>query len=53
MKPTEVKIINPIRVGYSWFYEQYIYDPNGIVRALKSSDGSGNRPKCVCVCETD
>lgn len=46
-------VINPISAGYSWFYEQYIYDPKGIARALKSSEGSGNMPKIVLIVETN
>lgn len=46
-------VINPISAGYSWFYEQYIYDPKGIARALKSSEGSGNMPKIVLIIETN
>ena len=46
MKPN---IINPFAnaTNRSWFFEQQVYDPNGIIRAIKSTDGSGNVPKVI------
>jgi hypothetical protein len=43
------KVINPLKgiTDRSWFFEQQIYDPDGIVRAIKSTDGSGNVPKVI------
>jgi DNA (cytosine-5)-methyltransferase 1 len=42
-------IINPLKdkTQYGWHFEQNIYDDNGITRALKASEGSGNIPKVV------
>lgn len=44
-----MKIINPLKgaTGLSWFFEQQVYDANGIARAVKSTDGSGNVPKVI------
>ena len=49
------KVLNPFKgkSGYSWFFEQQLYSVFGIVRAVKSSDGSGNIPKIILVNETD
>lgn len=43
------KIINPLKgvTNKSWFFEQQVYSPNGIARAIKSTDGSGNIPKVI------
>lgn len=45
----EAKVINPLKgkTGKSWFFEQQVYDENGIARAIKSTDGSGNVPKVI------
>ena len=42
-------IINPLKGGtpYGWHFEQNVYDAHGLVRALKSSEGSGNIPKVI------
>jgi len=42
-------IINPLKnkTDKGWHFEQAVYDDNGITRALKSSEGSGNRPKVM------
>lgn len=42
-------IINPLKdkTDKGWHFEQGVYDENGITRALKSSEGSGNKPKVV------
>lgn len=43
------KVINPLKgiTEYSWFFEQQVYNPDGIARAIKSTDGSGNVPKVI------
>jgi hypothetical protein len=43
------KVINPLKgaTDKSWFFEQQVYDPKGIARAIKSTDGSGNVPKII------
>lgn len=43
------KVKNPLKgkTGKSWFFEQQVYGIHGIVRAIKSSDGSGNVPKVI------
>ena len=48
-------IINPLKgkSGFSWFFEQFVYDPIGCSRALKSTSGSGNIPKVLMYYETD
>lgn len=45
----EAKVINPLKgkTDKSWFFEQQVYDENGIARAIKSTDGSGNVPKVI------
>ena len=45
----EIGIINPFKDvdGVSWFTTQNIYDPRGICRAVKSTEGSGNIPKVI------
>lgn len=49
MKKKEIKIVNPLKgiSGYSWFFEQNVYFPDSIIRALKSEEGSGNIPKVI------
>ena len=44
-----MKIINPLKgiSGLSWWFEQSVYDSDGIIRALKSSEGTGNIPKVI------
>ena len=46
---SNIEIINPFKdiEGVSWFTTQNIYDPNGICRAVKSTEGSGNIPKVL------
>lgn len=43
------KVCNPLKglTDKSWFFEQQVYDVNGIARAIKSTDGSGNVPKVI------
>lgn len=31
----------------SWFFEQQVYLPDSIARAIKSGEGSGNVPKVI------
>ena len=43
-------VINPFSKGtsgMSWFFEQQLYMPYGIVRAVKAGEGSGNIPKVI------
>lgn len=45
----EVKVINPLK-GQSdngWHFEQQVYDAEGIARAVKAGEGSGNIPKVI------
>jgi len=43
------EIINPLKdkTDYGWHFEQAVYDSNGITRSLKSTEGSGNKPKVI------
>lgn len=45
----EAKVMNPLKdkTPYGWHFEQAVYDPNGISRAVKAGGGSGNIPKVV------
>lgn len=51
MKP---QVINPLKgkTDNGWHFEQEIFHPDGIARAVKSGGGSGNIPK-VIVYETE
>ncbi len=42
-------VINPLknRTNRSWLFEQQVYDIDGIARAIKSGEGSGNVPKVI------
>ena len=45
----EPQVINPIK-GQSdngWHFEQQVYDAEGIARAVKAGEGSGNIPKVI------
>lgn len=44
---TEIK--NPLKgmTEYGWHFEQEVFLPSGIVRAIKAGDGSGNIPKVI------
>lgn len=45
----EPRIINPLK-GQSdngWHFEQQVYDAEGIARAVKAGEGSGNIPKVI------
>lgn len=43
------KVINPLKgkTDKFWYFEQQVYDADGIARAIKSTDGSGNVPKVI------
>lgn len=49
IEPKKNEVINPLKgkTEYGWHFEQEIYDPNGIARAIKAGGGSGNIPKVV------
>lgn len=49
------KVINPLKgiTERSWFFEQQVYDQEGIARAIKSTDGSGNVQKVILYEETE
>lgn len=42
-------VINPLKgkTEFGWHFEQQVYDPRGIARALKAGGGSGNMPKVI------
>ena len=44
-----MKIENPLKnkTSFGWHFEQNVYSEKGLVRALKSSEGSGNIPKVI------
>lgn len=44
-----MKVMNPLKgkTDKSWFFEQGIYDSEGIVRAIKANGGTGNLPKVI------
>ena len=45
----EPQVINPLKdkTEFGWHFEQNVFDVNGITRALKSSEGSGNKLKII------
>lgn len=47
--PQQAVVINPLKdqTPYGWHFEQNVYDPNGITRAVKAGGGSGNIPKII------
>ncbi len=49
MRKISSDVVNPLKdaTNRSWFFEQQVYDPSGIARAVKSTDGSGNVPKVI------
>lgn len=51
----EPQVINPLKgkTDKSWFFEQQVYDVNGIARAVKSTEGSGNEPKILTPLRTE
>lgn len=46
---SKIKVINPLkgRTDRSWFFEQSVYDSNGMTRAMKANGGTGNLPKVI------
>lgn len=50
---TEVR--NPLKgeTQYGWHFEQNVYLPSGITRAIKAGGGSGNVPKIIVYDEKD
>lgn len=44
-----LKVINPLKgkTPYGWHFEQNVYDPKGLIRAIKAGGGSGNIPKVM------
>jgi len=42
-------IVNPLKdqTQYGWHFEQNVYSEDSCTRALKSSEGSGNKPKVI------
>lgn len=45
----KVKCLPKGTTGHSWFFEQNVYFPESVIRALKSTEGSGNIPKVILV----
>lgn len=47
--PQQAVVLNPLKdkTPYGWHFEQNVYDPNGISRAVKAGGGSGNIPKVI------
>lgn len=43
----EINSLKKGSTGFSWFFEQNVYYADSIVRAIKSTDGSGNVPKVI------
>lgn len=43
------EVINPLKgqTEYGWHFEQEVYSPEGIARAVKAGGGSGNIPKVI------
>ena len=44
-----MKVINPLKgkTDKSWFFEQGVYDSEGIIRAIKANGGTENQPKVI------
>ena len=49
------EVINPCKglSEYGWHFEQNVYDSDGLVRSIKSGEGSGNIPKTIEVKKVD
>jgi len=45
----EEQIINPLKgqTEFGWHFEQNVFSDESICRTLKSSEGSGNKPKII------
>ena len=48
-----MKIENPLKglTPYGWHFEQEVFLQDGIARAVKSAEGSGNIPKIIVLYE--
>ena len=48
-KDLTFQVLNPLKgmSGFSWFFEQAVYDTRGLARAIKSEQGSCNIPKVI------
>ena len=44
---SNVKCLPKGSSGMSWFFEQQVYLPDGITRAIKAGEGSENIPKVI------
>lgn len=44
-----MRIENPLKglTDYGWHFEQEVFIPSGLARAVKSGGGSGNIPKVI------
>ena len=44
-----MKVVNPLKskTDKSWFFEQGVYDSEGIIRAIKANGCTGNLPKLI------
>ena len=44
-----MKLINQLKgkIDKSWFFEQGVYDSEGIIRAIKANGDTGNLPKVI------
>ena len=44
-----MKVMNPLKgkTDKSWFFEQGVYDSEGIIRAIKANGGTGNLLKVI------
>ena len=45
----DADIINPLKdkTQYGWHFEQNVYSEDSVCRTIKSSEGSGNKPKVI------
>lgn len=50
-----MEVMNPLKgmTDKSWFFEQQVYSEDGITRAIKSTEGSGNTPKVIDMEQTN
>ena len=48
-KNSKQTVINPLKgkTEYGWHLEQNLYSKDSLCRSLKSSEGSGNKPKII------
>lgn len=49
----DAQVLNPLKgsTQYGWHFEQEVFCLDGIARAVKSGEGSGNIPKVIYVYE--